>query len=373
MNQLRIFWSNVQYLLCLAAVIGVLVYLVMHGNTPAVSIPADADREAAVRVVGAKRIAIASDSPLAKRLHVSKVETAEVSTPLVTVTGMVAACLHPGNGECEDYWQFHSPDLLTAYTDWQMAVDEVAFLEEQLVAIEELTEIQIEAAQKRVEQLQRLVAIGTEAGRDLTEAQAELLQAQIEGRKDLHEAQADLRLARRMETMLLRQLEQEGLEPALLTSAEGDMDIIIAEVPESWGGKIAVGQSCEARFLSLPGQKFTGRVHAIVPVLSAERRSLRVLLSIFDCDMTLRPGMFAEIGIGTDSRSALLAPAEAVIHTGRSDYVLVQEDESTWRVVEVTVGESWNGTVEILAGLQEGELVAGRGAILLKSSIMKSL
>ena len=373
MEKTQVLWSSIQYFVSLAAVIAVLVYLTMHSTTPSVSIPSDADRAVAVQVIGHKRIAIAPDSPLASRLYIAKAETAEITTPLFTVTGVVAACLHPGNGDGEAHWQFHSPDLLAAYTDWQMAVDEVAFLEVQLVDTRQLAESQVEAAQKRFEQLQNLVAIGTETARDLAEAQTELFQAQIEGRRDIHEAQADLRLAQRTVAMLARQLELEGLEPALLVSAEGDMDIIIADVPESWGGKIHVGQSCNARFISLPGQSFTGTIHAIVPVLSLERRSFRVLLSVHDCDMTLRPGMFAEIGIGTDPRKALLVPSDAIIHTGRSDYVLVQEEDSTWRVAEVTVGELHDNVVEIIAGLQEGDTVMSRGAILLKSSIIRSL
>ena len=124
--------------------------------------------------------------------------------------------------------------------------------------------------------------------------------------------------------------------------------------------------------MSLPDQAFAGKVHAIVPVLSSERRSLRVLLSIHDPEDKLRPGMFAEIGIGTDPHKALLAPADAVIHIGRTDYVLIRE-ESTWRVSEVKVGEMRNQTVEILDGLQEGDQIAGRGAILLKPVMIKAL
>ena len=124
--------------------------------------------------------------------------------------------------------------------------------------------------------------------------------------------------------------------------------------------------------MSLPDQIFSGKVHAIVPVLSSERRSLRVLLSIHDPEDKLRSGMFAEIGLGTDPHKALLTPADAVIHIGRADYVLIQE-ESTWRVSEVKVCEMRNQTVEILDGLQEGEQIAGRGAILLKPVMIKSL
>ena len=154
MSRFSEFWSRVQYLACLAAVVVVLVYLVQHGGSPTVALPTDADREAAVRVVEPKRIAIAPDSPLAKRLHIAKVETSEISTPLVIVTGVVAASLRPGNGKGNDYWQFNSPELLTAYTDWQIAASEVTFLEEQLTDTRQLAEAQVDASQKLVERLQ---------------------------------------------------------------------------------------------------------------------------------------------------------------------------------------------------------------------------
>ena len=109
MNQFQIFLSRVQYIVSLAAVIVVLVYLAHHSYTPSVAMPADADREAAVRVVGPNRIAVDSNSPFARKLHVTTVETANITAPLVTVTGVVAACFHSGDddatGSCAS---FHS-------------------------------------------------------------------------------------------------------------------------------------------------------------------------------------------------------------------------------------------------------------------------
>ena len=367
------FWMRVQYLACLAAVVGVLIYLARHGTMSTITIPTDADREAAVRVVGLERITISPNSPLMSKLQIVKVETSEISTPLVTVNGYVAGSLHPENGKGTDYWQFHSPDLLTAYTDWQRAVTEVAFLEEQLTDTRQLVESQVDASQKLIEQMEQLVKVGTETEKDLAEARANLIQTQIQGRKDIHEADSAVKMAKQGETMLARQLEQAGLDPALLASAQNDMDIIIADVPESWGGRISIGQSCVADFLSLPEEQFTGSVHAIVPVLSAERRSLRVLLSIHDPDFKLRPGMFAEIGIGTEPRKALIAPSDAIIHIGRADYVVVYEEATTWRIAEVKVGELRGNTVEILSGIRHGEQVTACGTILLKPSMIKSL
>ena len=62
MNYFKVFWASVQYFLCLAAVIAVLIYLVQHGGMPTVALSSDGDREAAVRVVGPKRIAVTPDS-----------------------------------------------------------------------------------------------------------------------------------------------------------------------------------------------------------------------------------------------------------------------------------------------------------------------
>jgi hypothetical protein len=51
----------------------------------------------------------------------------------------------------------------------------------------------------------------------------------------------------------------------------------------------------------------------------------------------------------------------------------VYESPSVWRVVSVKVGEMRNSTVEILEGLQDGEQIADRCAILLKPSMIKAL
>jgi multidrug efflux pump subunit AcrA (membrane-fusion protein) len=83
--------------------------------------------------------------------------------------------------------------------------------------------------------------------------------------------------------------------------------------------------------------------------------------------------LFAEIGLGTDQRESLLIPADAVLHIGRADYVLVAADANTWRVAEVQVGEPQNGDVEILDGLKEGERVVGKGAILFKPLVVRAL
>jgi len=171
-----------------------------------------------------------------------------------------------------------------------------------------------------------------------------------------------------------RQLQQSGLEPSLLKTATSDIDIIVADVPEAFVTKVKVGQQCQARFLGIPDQDFRGKVNSILPILSRERRTLRLLLVIDDPKDQLRPGMFGEIGIGIDARDALLAPAEGILHIGQADYALVRDgNEGPWRVAEVQIGEPHKGAVEVLRGLTAGEHVIGKGVILLKPVVVRSL
>jgi len=353
----------------------VLAYLLW---TPETGSPAVADHqrsapEEAVRLAGPKCICIRPDCPLCRKLQVATIKPLKITAPVLTVTGTVAASLRPGNGKGSDYWQFNSSELLTAFTDWQKATADIAFAETQLAQIRQLADTRVHAQQKLVERMKKLVEAGTDTQKDLAAAEADLIQSQIQGHKEVHEAETAVRLARRSEAAMARQLQQAGLDSELLQSAASDLDIVMADVPEGLMSRVKIGQGCEARFFGFPDQVFTGKVRAIASVLSKERRSLRVLFAISDPADQLRPGMFADIGLGTDARDALLVPPEGIVHVGRSDYVLVRNGSRDWRVTEVQVGELHETGLEIVGGLRAGDQVAGQGAILLKPYIIQAL
>jgi hypothetical protein len=376
----------------LAATLAALAYLLFVPTArPAPSTEFES-AASAVRVVGPGVVRVEPDTPLGRSLQVVTVRQTRVTAPVLTVTGTVVASLRPGNttkappgllavagvpapvGRGSDYWQFNSPEVLTAFTDWQKSKADVAFAGTQLVAIRQLADARLDAQHKLVERFVKLVAAGTDTEKDLAAARADLKQAEITGRKDVHEAETAVRVAQRNEAALARQLQQAGLDPALLTSVTSDVDIVMADVPESYLDRVKAGQGCEARFFGLPGQAFAGQVKSIAPVISKERRSLRVLFTVTDLNDQLRPGMFAEIGLGTDPRDTLLAPADGVVHVGRADYMLVgAESPDTWRATEVRVGDLRGAEFEVVTGLKPGDRVLGRGAILLKPLVVTAV
>ncbi|MDY3561088.1 efflux RND transporter periplasmic adaptor subunit [Gemmata sp. JC673] len=384
-------WSGGQFVVALAATVGVLVYL-LNAPAPKPEEPPD-DRgtgDEPVTLAGPWLIRVAPDTPLAAKLQTAEIHPTRVTAPGLTVTGTVVASLRPGKGDNgnkggwaslrrwlqrpSDYWQFNSAEVLTTYTDWQKAKADIAFASTQLLRVREAAVARTAAQREIVATTRRLEAGGTETKKQLAIEAATLRQYEIQEQKEIYEAETAIRIADRAERATARQLQQAGLDPSLLGSVTSDVDLVMADVPEGFLGRVNVGDGCEARFFGVPEQVFIGRVKSIAPVLARDRRSLRVLFTVDDFRDQLRPGMFAEIGLGTDARDALLAPGEGVVHVGRADYMLVAAPAAgAWRVTQVEVGELRGSRVEVLRGLNAGDRVLGQGSILLKPVIAKAV
>ncbi|ADV60935.1 efflux transporter, RND family, MFP subunit [Isosphaera pallida ATCC 43644] len=374
----RMGWGEtLQFLAALSVTLGVLGFLLVSSSTTPPSETVEEPRPVSelVQVIGPGQIRVEPDGPFASKIEVVSVTRETRADPILTVTGRVAASLRPLNGTGTPQWQFDSPADLTAFTEWERAKADVEFAQIQLVQVRQLAAARIDAQRKLVERLEKLVVAGSETPRDLATERAALIEVQITGRREIHEAETALRIARRLEAAQIRQLQQSGLDPTLLESVSPNYDLVIADVPEAMVSRVRVGQGCSAVFFGLPDRVFQGRVQSIAPVLSPERRSLRVQFLIDDFDDELRPGMFAEIGLGTDLHDALLIPAEAVLHLGRFDYVLAAnlQTEHVWNVTRVVVGEPREGRIEVLAGLSQQDRVVGSGAILFKPMMREAL
>lgn len=327
----------------------------------------------AVSLAGPGLIAVQPGIPLEKKLELTTVKQEQISSPLLSVTGAVMARLRSGTGTVEDRWQFSSVELSTIYADWQKAGTEMEFAAKQLSKTRQLTAAQLTAQTKAVDRLRKLVATGTEAARDLSAAEASLLQTQLEGQKAVFEAESALTQATHSHADFERHLLQAGIDPALLQKVSVGAALVMADVPEVRIGLVAVGQACEARFYGLNNQVFKGTVRSLSPALSPERRTLRVYFELDDPENKLKPGMYADIGLGTDPRTAILAPADGVLHIADGDYVLTEAQTGIWKVTEVQVGERAGDRVEILDGLTGGERMIGNGAILLKPLVVQAL
>ena len=339
-----------------------------------------------VDVIGPKIIGVHPNSPVFHELDFVAVKQVEITDPIATVIGVNVASLQQSkSGDLEDIlagidnlhdFKFHTPELLTAFTNRQKAVDDIAIAEMQLQLIKDHYKTAIDTLKQKVDFIEEEVKSGTETQNNLNAAKTELSQLEFEQQKETLTAQAVLQHAQRDKTMFEKQLELAGFQSELLVSTASEIDILMAEVPESTITHTMVGQKCVARFFNDAGKEFNGQVHSILPILSNEIRSFRILFAIEDTDDELHTGMFAEIRLCIDPRHVLRIPPDAVVSINDVAYVLVQygdAEDPVLNVTEVQTGELHETGIEVISGLEDGSRIVGKGARLLRPAITESL
>jgi len=364
-----------QFTLAIVITAGTLAYLLWPAGRKSEEATPNVEEVAVVKLIGHHQLSIQSGTPLREKLTVAAVDREQTSAPMLKVTGSVVARLPRGKEKelAEGRWDFNSADLSSAYADWIKARADVPFYEKQLLSIRDLSAASLKAKKEVADRLEKLVKAGTDPEKDLAAAKADYLQAKIQGQINEHEAETAVKTAKRTLATLERQLYQAGVDPELFVKATESTAIVVAEVPEARVGLAQPGQACVAQFYAFPDVKFTGRVGSLAPTLSKDRRTLRVFFQLSDPDGRLKPGMFAEIGLGTDSRPSLLIPADSVLHVGTSDYVIVAGEAGVWKITEVKTGEQYGTRIEVLRGLKGGDRIVGSGAILLKPYVVRDI
>jgi membrane fusion protein (multidrug efflux system) len=147
----------------------------------------------------------------------------------------------------------------------------------------------------------------------------------------------------------------------LLTLQTVDPQRAVIEVPERYAVKLRPGQVVEFSIASQEGRTFRGRVDFIDPVVQGESRTILVKASAPNPGRLLKPGMFIEAQLATDTRAnAIVVPEDAVQPMRAANVVWAVVDGKASRRV-VTLGVRSAGVVEILNGVQAGETVVVGG------------
>ncbi|HET8729313.1 MAG TPA: efflux RND transporter periplasmic adaptor subunit, partial [Alphaproteobacteria bacterium] len=143
---------------------------------------------------------------------------------------------------------------------------------------------------------------------------------------------------------------------------------IVAQVPEKQLGWIARGKKAEATLAAMPGERYAGKVEYVYPEVDPQTRTVKVRFSVENTELTLRPGMIANVTIhGGTRKQVLVVPSEAVIRTGARTVVIVDEGDGRFRPQEVAVGSGAGDQTEIKEGLKAAEKVVVSGQFLIDS------
>lgn len=138
------------------------------------------------------------------------------------------------------------------------------------------------------------------------------------------------------------------------------------EVPERYAQELAEGQTISFNVAAIPGRRFTGTVDFVDPRVTLPGRTITVKAIVENPDRALKPGMFIEVRLATETRpDAVVIPEEAVLPLAGANYVWSVTPESTANRVEVELGVRQPGIVEVRSGLAAGDRVVTGGQAML--------
>jgi len=159
------------------------------------------------------------------------------------------------------------------------------------------------------------------------------------------------------------------VDPTQTLLAIADLNTIwaLVDVYEQDIHSISLGQSAQMRLTAYPGEVFDGKIDFIYPSVSDQTRTLPVRIAFANPDQRLRPGMYAEIELSSDSAAVVAVPESAVIDAGGEQYVFMVHGDTHFQPRLIATGRRTGDLVEVLSGLSEGDRVVTSANFLIDS------
>ena len=115
------------------------------------------------------------------------------------------------------------------------------------------------------------------------------------------------------------------------------------------------------------GKEISGQIELVNPEINPDTRINLVRVAIQNKDDQLKPGMFAYVILTNRLTNTMTIPANAVLRNAHDNIVWIQTGHNTYKMASVKTGKEDGDNVEILSGLQFGDIVVINGAYLIHS------
>jgi RND family efflux transporter MFP subunit len=149
---------------------------------------------------------------------------------------------------------------------------------------------------------------------------------------------------------------------AVATMADMGSLMVEADVAESNINLVKLGQPCEILLDALPGVRFPGKVHMIVPTADRSKATIMVKVAFDSLDHRILPEMSAKAAflsrslLRNEEQPRLVVNPKALFKKDGKLLAFVLKDQKV-QAVPVEVGPPLGDLVEVLGGLQEGDKV----------------
>ena len=133
------------------------------------------------------------------------------------------------------------------------------------------------------------------------------------------------------------------------------------KIPENYSASIKKGLPVEVRLSSLKDKIFLGEVDFVSSRINADTRSLLSRIKIANTDLELISGSLLEVSVKFNLRNSLSVPDTSVMVEGDKSFVYKINEENIANKTEVKTGLRANKNIEIISGLNEGDIIVAEG------------
>lgn len=237
-------------------------------------------------------------------------------------------------------------------------------------------------AESQFDRVKKLFKDNVLSTRELEQAESDFLQAEAElkqSKQGLEVSDASVKQAQKLveeaqisldytdirateDAEIARRLVEPGDiavpgKTLLIVQTVGNMRLE-AFVRESLISRIRPGHEMTVKVGAI-NKQVTGVVEEIVPSADPKTRSFLVKIGL-PLIQDLYPGMFGRLLVEAGTKQAIYIPVNAVIKVGQLEAVMVKVNDS-WKKYYVKTGKNTNGMIEIISGLDGGEIIGITG------------
>jgi membrane fusion protein, copper/silver efflux system len=141
---------------------------------------------------------------------------------------------------------------------------------------------------------------------------------------------------------------------------------IEVEVFEKDLSLVELGQHGVVILEAYPGEYFDGLVTYVYPTVAVDARTGRVRLEMANPRLRIMPGMYATVLLHLAApREGVVVPRTAVLQTGERSLVFVRASDGALVPREVTTGLAVGNDIEVVVGLEVGDVVVSSANFLI--------
>ncbi len=138
-------------------------------------------------------------------------------------------------------------------------------------------------------------------------------------------------------------------------------------LPEVHLNLVQQGMPVEIQVDAYPGATFKGSIYALDPAVDVNGRAIRVRAELDNADGRLKPGLFARVVVPVPQEQEVIRiPESGVVPQAGETFVYRVKDNKAEQI-KVVLGRRAAGVVDVLEGLNDGDVLVTAGHLRLRN------